>query len=75
MNFNKFSYLKNILKMSNQNDLQEERIKLMKEILDLYNPNNEGFEKSKDIAKILRAIGRTLENDDEQNFVLACRSR
>ena len=61
--------------MSNQNDLQEERIKLMKEILDLYNPNNEGFVKSKDIAKILRAIGRNLENDDEQNFVLACRSR
>ena len=57
--------------MSNQNDLQEERIKLMKEVLDLYDPNNEGFVKSKDIAKILRAMGRTLENDDEQNFVLA----
>jgi Ca2+-binding EF-hand superfamily protein len=57
--------------MSIQNDLQEERIKLMKEVLDLYDPNNEGFVKSKDIAKILRAMGRTLENDDEQNFVLA----
>ena len=57
--------------MSNQNDLQEERIKLMKEVLDLYDPNNEGFVKSKDIAKILRAMGRTLEKDDEQNFVLA----
>ena len=47
----------------------------MKEVLDLYDPNNEGFVKSKDIATILREMGRTLENDDEQNFVIACRSR
>ena len=60
--------------MSNQKDLQEERIKLMKEVLDLYNPNNEGFVKLKNIAKILRVMGRTLENDDEQHFLLACRS-
>ena len=52
-------------------DLQEERRKLMKEVLDLYDPNNEGFVKSKDIAKILRAMGRTLEDDDENNFVQA----
>ena len=57
--------------MSNQNDLQEQRRKLMKEVLDLYDPNNEGFVKSKDVAKILRAMGRTLEEDDEQNFLQA----
>ena len=56
---------------SNQIDLQEERRKLMKNVLDLYDPNNEGFVKSKDIAKILRAMGRILEDDDEQNFVQA----
>ena len=54
-----------------QNDLQEERRKLMKEVLDLFDPNNEGFVKTKDIAKILKAMGRTLEEDDEQNFIEA----
>ena len=57
--------------MWNQNDLQEERRKLMKEVLDLYDPDNEGYVKSRDIAKILRAMGRTLEDDDEQNFLQA----
>jgi Ca2+-binding EF-hand superfamily protein len=57
--------------MMNKIDLQEERRKLMKNVLDLYDPNNEGFVKSKDIAKILRAMGRILEDDDEQNFVQA----
>ena len=57
--------------MSKQKDLQEERRKLMREVLDLYDPDNEGFVKSRDIAKILRAMGRTLEDDDEQNFVQA----
>ena len=56
---------------SKQTDLQEERRKLMKDVLDLYDPDNEGFVKSKDIAKILRAMGRTLEDDDEQNFIEA----
>ena len=54
-----------------QNDLQEERRKLMKEVLDLFDPNNEGYVKTKDIAKILKAMGRTLEEDDEQNFIEA----
>ena len=56
---------------SNQLSLQDERRKLMKDILDLYDPNNEGFVDSKDTAKILRAMGRTLEEDDEQNFLEA----
>ena len=57
--------------MPSQNDLQEERRRLMKEVLDLYDSNNEGFVKTRDIAKILRAMGRTLEKDDEQNFLEA----
>ena len=39
--------------------------------MDLYDPNNEGYVQSRDIAKILRAMGRTLEKDDEQNFLQA----
>ena len=56
---------------SNQIYLQDERRKLMKEILDLYDPNNEGYVNSKDTSKILKAMGRTLEDDDEQNFLQA----
>ena len=56
---------------SNQISLQDERRKLMKEILDLYDPNNEGFINSSDTSKILQAMGRTLEQDDEQNFLQA----
>ena len=56
---------------SNQIFLQDERRKLMKEILDLYDPNNEGFIHSKDTSKIVQAMGRTLEEDDEQNFLQA----
>ena len=56
---------------SNQIFLQDERRKLMKEILDLYDPNNEGFINSNDTSKILQAMGRTLEEDDEQNFLQA----
>ena len=54
---------------SNQIYLQDERRKLMKEILDLYDPNNEGYVNSSDTVKILKAMGRTLEEDDEQNFL------
>ena len=56
---------------SNQIYLQDERRKLMKEVLDLYDPNNEGYVNSSDTVKILKAMGRTLEEDDEQNFLQA----
>ena len=49
-------------------DLQEERYKLMRQVLDIYDPNDEGTVSSKDISKILKAMGRTLNNDDEKNF-------
>ena len=54
---------------SNQIHLQDERRKLMKEILDLYDPQNEGFVKSEDTSKILQAMGRTLEENEVQNFL------
>ena len=54
---------------SNQIHLQDERRKLMKEILDLYDPQNEGFVKSEDTPKILQAMGRTLEENEFQNFL------
>ena len=50
------------------NDFQEERLKLMRQVLDLYDPNDEGTVQTKDISKILKAMGRTLDNEDEQNF-------
>ncbi len=49
-------------------DLQEERYKLMRQVLDIYDPNDEGTVQTKDISKILKAMGRTLNNDDELNF-------
>ena len=54
---------------SNQIHLQDERRKLMKEILDLYDPQNEGFVKSEDTPKILQAMGRTLEENEVQNYL------
>ena len=56
---------------SNKISLQDDRRKLMKEILDLFDPNNQGFINSADTTKILQAMGRKLEEDDEQNFLQA----
>ena len=55
----------------NKTSLQDDRRKLMKEILDLFDPNNQGFINSADTTKILQAMGRKLEEDDEQNFLQA----
>ena len=55
----------------NKTSLQDDRRKLMKEILDLFAPNNQGFINSADTTKILQAMGRKLEEDDEQNFLQA----
>ena len=52
---------------SNKISLQDDRRKLMKEILDLFDPNNQGFINSADTTKILQAMGRKLK-EDEQNF-------
>ena len=49
--------------------IQEERRKLMDEVFDLYDPDNLGYVVSKDALKILSAIGRVLEPEDETDFL------
>ena len=49
--------------------IQEERRKLMDEVFDLYDRDNLGYVLSKDALKILSAIGRELEPEDETDFL------
>ncbi len=49
-------------------NIQEERKKLMEEVLDLYDYDNEGVVKREDVRKILFAMGRPLDGDDLQAF-------
>ena len=49
--------------------LQEERHKLMDEVFDLYDPDNLGYVFSKDALKILSAMGRVLDPEDETDFL------
>ena len=50
-------------------NIQKERRKLMREVLDLYDYEGNGYVFAKDAGKILKAMGRTLDHDDEKNFV------
>ena len=52
-----------------RNNIQKERRKLMSEVLDLYDYDGNGYVYAKDAGKILKAMGRTLDCDDEKNFV------
>ena len=58
--------------MSNSQALkiQEERSKLMDEVFDLYDPDNLGYVFSKDALKILSAMGRVLDPEDETDFLI-----
>jgi hypothetical protein len=47
----------------------EERLKLMDEIFDLYDPDNLGYVVSKDALKILSSMGRVLDPEDETDFL------
>jgi Ca2+-binding EF-hand superfamily protein len=49
--------------------LQEERHKLMDEVFDLYDPDNLGYVFRKDALKILSAMGRVLDPEDETDFL------
>ena len=49
--------------------IQEERRKLMDEVFDLYDRDNLGYVFSKDALKILSAMGRVLEPEDETDFL------
>ena len=49
--------------------IQEERRKLMDEVFDLYDRDNLGYVFSKDALKILAAMGRVLDPEDETDFL------
>ena len=50
-------------------EIQDERRKLMNEVFDSYDPDNLGYIFSKDALKILAAMGRVLEPEDETDFL------
>ena len=54
--------------MSLQN-FQEDRIQLIDEIFDLFDSENLGYVELKDSLKILAAIGKKLELEDENDFL------
>ena len=55
--------------MSKKN-IQEERQKLMNEIFDLYDTEHTGFVDIKDSLKMLAAMGKVLEPEDENDFMM-----
>ena len=56
-------------KSYDRSNIQKERKKLMRDVLDLYDYEANGYVYAKDAGKILKAMGRTLDYDDEKNFV------
>ena len=55
--------------MSKMN-IQEERHKLMNEIFDLYDTEHAGYVDIKDSLKMLAAMGKNLEPEDENDFLI-----
>ena len=55
--------------MSKKN-IQEERQKLMNEIFDLYDTDHTGYVDIKDSLKMLAAMGKNLEPEDENDFLM-----
>ena len=55
--------------MSKKN-IQEERQKLMNEIFDLYDVDHAGYVDIKDSLKMLAAMGKNLEPEDENDFLM-----
>ena len=55
--------------MSKKN-IQEERQKLMNEIFDLYDTDHNGYVDIKDSLKMLAAMGKNLEPEDENDFLM-----
>ena len=55
--------------MSKKISIQDERVQLMSEVFDLYDPDNEGYVFSKDALKILSSMGRKIEPEDEFEFL------
>ena len=55
--------------MLKTNNLQDERRQLMSEVFDLYDPDNLGYVFSKDALKILSAMGRKIDPEEEFEFL------
>ena len=53
-----------------KNNIQEERRRLMNEIFDLYDTEKTGYVDIKDSLKMLSAMGRKLEPEDENEFLM-----
>ena len=51
-------------------NIQEERRKLMNEIFDLYDTEHVGYVDIKDSLKMLAAMGKNLEPEDENDFLM-----
>ena len=56
--------------MSKKSNIQEERLKLMNEIFDLYDVDHTGYVDIKDSLKMLAAMGKYLEPEDENDFLM-----
>ena len=56
--------------MSKKSNIQEERHKLMNEIFDLYDVDHTGYVDIKDSLKMLAAMGKNLEPEDENDFLI-----
>ena len=56
--------------MSKKSNIQEERHKLMNEIFDLYDVEHTGYVDIKDSLKMLAAMGKNLEPEDENDFLI-----
>ena len=53
-----------------KNNIQVERQKLMNEIFDLYDVDHTGYVDIKDSLKMLAAMGKNLEPEDENDFLM-----
>ena len=51
-------------------NVQDERRKLMNDIFDLFDVDNTGYVSSKDSLKILESMGRKLEPEDKNEFLV-----
>ena len=56
--------------MSKKTNIQDERHKLMNEIFDLYDTDHTGYVDIKDSLKMLAAMGKNLEPEDENDFLM-----
>ena len=53
-----------------KSNIQEERHKLMEEIFDLYDLDHTGYVDIKDSLKMLAAMGKNLDPEDENDFLM-----